>query len=67
MVVLSTVHLLTVSSEHVKYVAQDLLLVGPLTFLVNTIAERIVDGWLVEIARRMGSVLASHFDSYNEF
>jgi hypothetical protein len=42
-------------------------LVGPLTFLVNTITERVVNGWLVEIARRMGSVPASHFDSYNEF
>jgi|GEM_PF-4938232 len=35
--------------------------------LLNTITSDIINGWLVKVAREMGSIPAYEFDLYNEF
>jgi hypothetical protein len=40
--------------------------IGLLTSLLDAVTERVINGWLVEKAREMGSVSADNFDLYNE-
>jgi hypothetical protein len=40
--------------------------IGLLTSLLDAVTERVINGWLVEKAREMGSVSAENFDLYNE-
>jgi len=54
-----------VDSELDKDKLKDLF--GLLTFLVDAMTEKVVNGWLVKIARDMGGIPASAFDYYNEF
>jgi hypothetical protein len=57
--------LINVNSELGKDKLRDVI--NPFISLLNTITRDIINGWLVKIAREMGSIPSYEFDLYNEF